>query len=93
GYTVGPILNMSVGLPYGCSVFTSAFAMPALVFFGLSSYVLTTRKAVSFLSGFITAGFFVVLGAVLVSLFFLVRGLQLAISARFVLFPSAMILF
>ncbi|MFX7412385.1 Bax inhibitor-1 family protein, partial [Acinetobacter baumannii] len=70
GYTLGPILNMYLGLPNGGSVITSAFAMTALVFFGLSAYVLTTRKDMSFLSGFITAGFFVLLGAVLVSLFF-----------------------
>ena len=63
------------------------------MFFGLSAYVLTTRKDMSFLSGFITAGFFVLLGAVLVSLFFQISGLQLAISAGFVLFSSAMILY
>ena len=93
GYTLGPILNMYLGLPNGGSVITSAFAMTALVFFGLSAYVLTTRKDMSFLSGFITAGFFVLLGAVLVSLFFQISGLQLAISAGFVLFSSAMILY
>ena len=73
GYTLGPILNMYLGLPNGGSVITSAFAMTALVFFGLSAYVLTTRKDMSFLSGFITAGF-VLLGAVLVSLFFQISG-------------------
>ncbi len=64
GYTLGPILNMYLGLPNGGSVITSAFAMTALVFFGLSAYVLTTRKDMSFLSGFITAGFFVLLGGI-----------------------------
>ena len=33
--------------------------MTALVFGGLSAYVLITRKDMSFLGGFITAGFFV----------------------------------
>ncbi|MNM95350.1 Modulator of FtsH protease YccA [compost metagenome] len=93
GYTLGPILNMYLGMANGASVISSAFFMTALVFFGLSAYVLTTRKDMSFLSGFITAGFFVLLGAVLVSLFFQISGLQLAISAGFVLFSSAMILF
>ncbi|MCP8465888.1 Bax inhibitor-1/YccA family protein [Pseudomonas sp. ZM23] len=93
GYTLGPILNLYLGMANGASIISSAFFMTALVFFGLSAYVLTTRKDMSFLSGFITAGFFVLLGAVLVSLFFQISGLQLAISAGFVLFSSAMILF
>lgn len=93
GYTLGPILNHYIGLPNGGEVVSSAFAMTALVFVGLSAYVLTTRKNMSFLSGFITVGFFVLLGASLASLFFEISGLQLAISAGFVLFSSACILF
>ena len=93
GYTLGPVLNVYLGMANGASVIASAFFMTALVFFGLSAYVLTTRRDMSFLAGFITAGFFVLLGATLVSLFFHISGLQLAISAGFVLFSSAAILF
>ena len=93
GYTLGPILNRYLGMTNGAEVISSAFTMTALVFFGLSAYVLTTRKDMSFLSGFITAGFFVLLGAVVASFFFQISGLQLAISAGFVLFSSACILF
>ena len=93
GYTLGPILNRYLGMANGGEVITAAFAMTALVFCGLSAYVLTTRKDMSFLSGFITAGFFVLLGATLVSIFFQISGLQLAISAGFVLFSSAAILY
>ncbi|UVE16062.1 Bax inhibitor-1/YccA family protein [Pseudomonas sp. LS44] len=93
GFTLGPILNRYLGMAGGAEVVSSAFAMTALVFFGLSAYVLTTRKDMSFLAGFITAGFFVLLAAVLVSVFFQISGLQLAISAGFVLFSSACILF
>ncbi len=93
GYTLGPILNHYIGMPNGGEVVSSAFAMTALVFGGLSAYVLTTRKDMSFLSGFITAGFFVLLGASLAGMFFEISGLQLAISAGFVLFSSVCILF
>lgn len=93
GYTLGPILNRYLGMANGGEVITAAFAMTALVFCGLSAYVLTTRKDMSFLRGFITAGFFVLLGATLVSIFFQISGLQLAISAGFVLFSSAAILY
>ncbi len=93
GYTLGPILSHYLSMSNGGEVISSAFSMTALVFFGLSAYVLTTRKDMSFLSGFITAGFFVLLGAMLASFFFEISGLQLAISAGFVLFASACILF
>ncbi|MEE5153707.1 Bax inhibitor-1/YccA family protein [Pseudomonas alliivorans] len=93
GFLLGPILNRYLGMAGGAEVVSSAFAMTALVFGGLSAYVLITRKDMSFLSGFITAGFFVLLGAVLASMFFQISGLQLAISAGFVLFSSVCILF
>ena len=93
GFILGPILNRYLGMAGGAEVVSSAFAMTALVFCGLSAYVLTTRKDMSFLAGFITAGFFVLLGATLASVFFEISGLQLAISAGFVLFSSVCILF
>ena len=93
GYVLGPILNMYLGMANGGELIASALGMTALVFFGLSAYVLTTRKDMSFLSGFITAGFFVLLAAVLASFFFQISGLQLAISAGFVLFSSVCILY
>lgn len=93
GYTLGPILNMYLGMANGANVIASAFAMTALVFGGLSAFVLITRKDMSFLRGFITAGFFVLLAVMLASLFFNLSGFQLAISAGFVLFSSAIILY
>jgi modulator of FtsH protease len=93
GFILGPILNRYIGMQGGAEVVGSAFAMTALVFGGLSAYVLITRKDMSFLGGFITAGFFVLLAAVLASMFFQISGLQLAISAGFVLFSSVCILF
>lgn len=92
GYTLGPILNRYLGLANGADLIVSAFAMTAIVFGGLSAYVLTTRKNMSFLSGFITVGFFVLLGGMLAAWLFELSGLHLAISAGFVLFSSAAIL-
>ena len=93
GYTLGPILDRYLGMANGADVIVSAFTMTAIVFGGLSAYVLTTRKDMSFLSGFITVGFFVLLGAMLAAWLFEISGLQLAISAGFVLFSSAAILY
>ena len=92
GYTLGPILNRYLGLANGAELIVSAFTMTAMVFGGLSAYVLVTRKDMSFLSGFLTVGFFVLLGGSIAAMLFHLSALQLALSAGFVLFSSAAIL-
>ncbi len=93
GYTLGPILNRYLGMANGGEIIATAMSMTALVFCGLSAYVLTTRKDMSFLRGFLVAGFFVLIGAMIAGFLFNIPGLQLAISAGFVLFSSAAILY
>jgi modulator of FtsH protease len=93
GYTLGPILAYYLATPTGAENVVLALGMTAMVFFGLSGYALTTRKDFSFLGGFLTAGIIVLLCAIVVSFFFNISGLSLAISAGFVLFASAMILY
>jgi modulator of FtsH protease len=92
GYTLGPILNRYLGLANGAELIVSAFTMTAVVFGGLSAYVLVTRKDMSFLSGFLTVGFFVLLGGSIAAMLFHLSVLQLALSAGFVLFSSVAIL-
>jgi modulator of FtsH protease len=92
GYTLGPILNLYLSLPNGGSLVASALGTTAVAFVGLSAYALITRKDFSFLSGFLVVGFFVLMGAVLLSWLFELSGIQTAISAGFVLFASAAIL-
>ena len=93
GYTLGPILNAYLSLPNGGPLVAMALGMTALVFFGLSAYAILSRKDFSFLSGFIMAGCIVLMCAVVASFFIQMSGLQLAISAGFVLFSSAVILY
>jgi len=92
GYTLGPILNMYLGLANGGQLVTSALGTTAVAFVGLSAYAVTTRKDFSFLSGFLVVGFFVLMGAVLLSWLFDLSAFHTAISAGFVLFASAAIL-
>jgi modulator of FtsH protease len=92
GYTLGPIIGMFAGAG-AMPIVMNALGLTAFVFFGLSAYALTTRKDFSFLAGFLTAGFFVLIGAMVLGFFMQVPGLQLAISSAFVLFSSAMILY
>ena len=93
GYTIGPMLSYYLAIPNGGQLVANAFGLTAFTFLGLSGYALTSRKDFSFLAGFLVAGFFVLLGAMLIGAFFEISGFQLAISAGFVLFSSAAILY
>jgi modulator of FtsH protease len=92
GYTLGPILNMYLNLVNGPTIVASALATTAAAFVGLSAYAVVSRKDFSFLSGFLVVGFFVLMGAVLLSIFMDLSAFHTAISAGFVLFASAAIL-
>lgn len=92
GYTLGPILDKVIGTG-GVDVVFNAFALTAIVFFGLSAYVLKTGKDMSFLSGFLLAGFIALVGGMLLSFFTDIPGLGMAMSIGFVIFSSAAILF
>lgn len=91
GYTVGPLINSYIGAGMG-DVVVLAFAGTAFTFFGLSAYVLTTKKDMSFLSGMMMAGFVVLIVAMIGNIFLQIPALSLAISAMFILFSSGAIL-
>ncbi|PKH09467.1 Bax inhibitor-1/YccA family protein [Moritella sp. Urea-trap-13] len=91
GYTVGPLINMYIGAGMG-DIVVLAFAGTAFTFFGLSAYVLTTKKDMSFLSGMMTAGFVVLIVAMIGNIFLQIPALSLAISSMFILFSSGAIL-
>lgn len=92
GYTLGPILGMYMATANGSQLVMTALGGTAFIFFGLSGYALLSRKDFSFLSGFMVAGFFVILAAMLANIFLQIPALQLALSAAFMLFSSAAIL-
>ncbi|MBN9287572.1 MAG: BAX inhibitor protein [Gammaproteobacteria bacterium 39-13] len=94
GYTLGPMLNMYIqAFANGKELIFTALGGTGIIFFGLSGYALTTRKDFSYLGGFLMAGMIVLMLAVLVQIFFPMPMLQLATSAGFMLFSSAIILF
>ena len=92
GFTIGPIINAYLSLANGPGLVTSALGTTAAAFIGLSAFAIITRKDFSFLSGFLVVGFFVLMGAVVLSLFFDLSAFSVAISCAFVLFASAAIL-
>ena len=93
GFTLGPMLSVYLANPALTSILMSALAYTAFIFFGLSAYVVVSKKDFSFLGGFVFVGLLVLFGASLLALFFDISGLNLAISAAAVLLASALILF
>ena len=98
GAGLGPILNQYLHMTNGSAIIMQALGGTALVFVGLSAYVLTTRKNFNFLGGFVAVGMMVMLAIMLfllgASLFgYQFSGMQLAFSAGIVLLMSALILY
>lgn len=98
GGSLGPMLNAYLSLANGPSLIMQALGGTAFIFFGLSGYVLTTKKDFSFLGGFLMAGLLVVIACAVI--FFVagffgvhVPGVHLAISAAIMLLMSGFILF
>ncbi len=92
GYGIGPMIGYYLSTQAGTDLVVTALGGTAFIFFGLSGYALTTRRDFSFLRGFIAAGFFVLIAAMVLSLIIQMPALQLALSAGFMLFSSAVIL-
>jgi modulator of FtsH protease len=93
GYTIGPMLNVYLGLPNGGQTVMMAFGATATIFIALSAYALTSRKNFNYMGGFLTAGILVAFLASLGAYFFEIQALSLAVSAAFVLLMSGLILY
>lgn len=93
GLTLGPILNLYLGLPNGPQVVMTALAGTGVIFLSLSGYALVTRKDFSFMGAFLMVGILVAFLANIGGLLFNLPGLSLAVSAMFVLLMSGMILY
>jgi modulator of FtsH protease len=92
GYGTGPLIGMLMSSSAGSDIVMTALGGTAFIFFGLSGYALVSKKDFSFLSGFVFAGFLVLVAAFVLNLFMQMPALQLAMSVGFMLFSSAVIL-
>lgn len=93
GYTLGPILGMISAIgPAGDQIIMTALGGTALIFFALSTYVLTTKKDMSFLGGMMMALFVVLIVAFIANIFLNMPALSLTLSALFILFSAGAIL-
>lgn len=94
GLTLGPLLSAYIqNVPNGGQLVLTSLATTGLVFLALSAYVLTTRKDMSFMGGFLMVGMIGLLGVILIGLFVDLSAFSMAISGGIVLLMSGMILF
>ncbi len=94
GLTLGPILNAYIQfLSNGTEIIALAMGGTGLIFVGLSSYVLVTRKEFSFLGGYLMIGILTAFLAGIGAAIFGIPLLSLAISGVFVLLMSGLILY
>ncbi len=98
GFGLGPLLNHYLAMANGGEVVMMALGTTALTFFGLSAYVLTSKKDFSFMGGFLAAGMMVAIISMLalwgMSFFGIhISGLNMAFSAMIVMLMAGMILY
>ncbi len=93
GLQLGPIISHYLVLPNGADIVSTALGMTGVIFFALSGYALTTRKDFSFMRGFLFVGLIVLIAAMLISMFFSISGMQIAISVMAVMIFSGLILY
>ncbi|TGN41626.1 Bax inhibitor-1/YccA family protein [Marinobacter confluentis] len=98
GLSLGPILSYYLAMSNGGQIVMQALGGTAVVFFGLSGYVLTTKKDFSFMRGMLVAGLMVVIVAMLGTFVAAMFGVDvtvfsLALSAAIVFLMSGFILY
>ena len=91
GFTLGPILNMYLAVK-GAEPIMLALGSTALVFFASSAYVLTTRKNLSFMTGFLMVGMLVAFIAAIANMFLQIPLLSLTVSAVFAFLSAGIIM-
>lgn len=93
GYTLGPLINITLKTANGSHIVMTALGMTGLIFFSLSAMVLITRKDFGFLGNILFAGMIALLLAMVAGIFWHVPALYLAISVGFAIFSSMAIIF
>ena len=94
GYILGPLLNAFIHtFSNGAELIFTALGATGLIFFTLSSYVMTTGRSFSFMGGFLSAGILIAFLMGLAAVIFQMPMLHLFVSGAFALLSSGMILF
>ncbi len=92
GIVLGPLLQVALGLRNGGQLIALAAGGTAAVFFAMAGIATVSRRDFGFLTNFLMVGAIVIMLAVVANIFVASPVLHLTISAVFVLFSAAMIL-
>ena len=94
GLSLGPLLSLYLqSVPNGGQLVMTSLAATGSIFVALSAYVLTTRKDLSFMGGFLMVGLIGMLIVILLGLVVDLSAFQMAISAGIVLLMGGLILY
>jgi len=94
GLTLGPIVNAYLGMfSNGHQLVVTAMGATGVAFVGLSGFAMVTKKDFSFMGPFLFVGILVAFFAGLVSIFFSMPALGLAVSSMFALLMCGLILY
>ena len=91
GFTLGPYLSMYMVVK-GSEPIMLALGSTALIFFAASAFVLTTRKNLSFMTGFLMTGMLVAFVAAIANFFLQIPLLSLTVSSVFALLSAGIIM-
>jgi modulator of FtsH protease len=91
GFTLGPIISMYLAA-VGSGPIMMALGSTALVFFAASAYVLTTRKNLNFMTGFLMTGILVAFAAGIANVFLQIPALAITVSSVFAFLSAAIIM-
>ena len=91
GFPLGPVISRSLAA-YGSGPIMMALGSTALVFFGASAYVLTTRKNLNFMTGFLMTGILVAFVAGIANVFLQIPALAITVSSVFAFLSAGIIM-
>ena len=91
GLTLGPIISIYLAA-VGSGPIIMALSSTALVFFGASAYVLTTRKNLNFMTGFLMTGILVAFVAGIANVFLQIPALAITVSSVFAFLSAGIIM-
>lgn len=91
GYTMSSVVGAYLAMPGGEQTVVMAFGMTGLIFAGMSSWILVTKKDLSGMSMFLFVGLLVAFVMGVANLFFQVPIVSLAVSSMFAILSSLLI--
>lgn len=92
GFSLAPLLGAVLNLADGGALVAQSLGITAVAFFGLSIYVVSTKRDFSFLQGFLIVGAIVILASWVVGLFYWTTLMSQVMAGICILFGAALIL-